>query len=131
MTRAAYKNWTFLSGLLVLFAGAASGEFPDWNYTVSLWMAGWTYLCAHWSVSVFMDRRYRHWPMALVVTWLTVDGSYWLYWSVVNPSVMIREGQWPMSLCLYLLCGFIWRAGPPYGFARLGQVLARLPRARR
>ena len=33
---------------------------------------------------------------------------YWAYWSVVRPEVMIREGQWLASLCLYALCGVIW-----------------------
>lgn len=114
MTRTAWKNWTFLAGLLVLFAGAATGEFPDWDYGVSLVMAGMTYLTAEWCVDALMDWKHPRFVLAPIPAWLAVDGSYWAYWTIVNPSVMIREGQWPMSLCLYLLCGFCWRMGPPW-----------------
>lgn len=49
-------------------------------------------------------------PLALSAfwTWLSVDGVYWVYWSIIRPQVMIREGQWLASLCLYALCGVIW-----------------------
>ncbi|TWO63637.1 hypothetical protein FN976_28460 [Caenimonas sedimenti] len=59
-----------------------------------------------------MERKYRRWPAAVLLAWWCVDGSYLAYWSVVNPTVMIREGQWAMSLCLFLLCGFVWRIKP-------------------
>jgi len=106
-----WKLGTWLAGLLILMAGAATGDFPDWDYGVSIWMALWTLLTAEWVVSVLMELDYRWWPIAVFWTWWAVDGSYWAYWSLVNPGVMIREGQWPTSLCLFLLCGFLCERG--------------------
>ena len=107
-----WKPATFALGLAWLLWGAAFWDYPDWDAGVYLLMAGSTYLCAGWSVRVLMERRYRLWPVAALLGWWCVDGSYWLYWSLVRPEVMIRDGQWPMSLCLFLLCGFIWRRHP-------------------
>jgi len=104
------KPVTFAVGLGWLLWGAAFFGYPDWDYGVSLLMAISTYLSAEWVVGTVMDRQYKLWPAAAVLAWWCVDGSYWAYWSLVRPEVMIREGQWAMSLCLFLLCGFIWRA---------------------
>lgn len=114
MSRLAWKNWTFLAGLGWLIWGALFFDYPDWDIGISLTMALYTYACAQWCVSAFMERRYIDWPLAVVLTWWCVDGSYWIYWELVNPAVSIREGQWPMSLCLFFLCGLIWRLGPPW-----------------
>lgn len=108
-TWGAWKLVTFAIGLAWLLWGAAFWSYPDWDYGVSLLMAGSTYLSAEWAVAALMERRYRRWPAVILIAWWCVDGSYLAYWSVVDPSVMIREGQWAMSLCLFLLCGFIWR----------------------
>lgn len=107
-----WKNITFAIGLGWLLWGALFFDYPDWDVGLSLLMAGSTYLTADRVVAAFMERRFALWPLALIATWWCVDGSYWLYWSLVQPEVMIRDGQWPMSLCLYLLCGFIWRLDP-------------------
>ena len=104
------KRATFAAGLGWLLWGAAFFDYPDWDYGLSVLMAASTYFAAEWVVGVFMDRRYAFWPAALFLAWWCVDGSYWAYWSFVKPEVMIRDGQWPMSLCLFLLCGFVWRA---------------------
>lgn len=115
-----FKILTFAIGLAWLLWGALFFDYPDWDIGVSLVMAASTYLTAEWVVSTVMERRYKHLPAAAALAWWAVDGCYWLYWSMVRPEVMIREGQWLMSLCLFLLCGFIWRAGP-------GLVRAALP----
>lgn len=106
-----WKAATFAIGLAWLIWGALFFGYPDWDIPVSLLMAFSTLLLAEWSVTALMERRYAAWPAVAVAAWWCVDGSYWLYWSAVQPEVAIREGQWPMSLCLFLLCGFIWRAG--------------------
>lgn len=103
------KNITFIAGLTWLLIGAAFFDYPDWDYGVSVTMAVSTYCLAQWCVDSWMELRWRRWPATVLATWWCVDGSYWLYWSQVRPEVMIREGQWPMSLCLFLLCGFLWR----------------------
>jgi hypothetical protein len=110
--RGAWKFATFAIGLAWLLWGATFWSYPDWDYGVSLLMAGSTYLSADWAVAALLERKYRRWPAAVLFAWWCVDGSYLAYWSAVNPSVMIREGQWAMSLCLFLLCGLIWRIDP-------------------
>lgn len=104
------KPASFAVGLGWLLWGATFWSYPDWDYGVSLIMAFSTYFSSEWAVSSIMERRYKLWPAAILAAWWCVDGSYWAYWSQVRPDVMIREGQWPMSLCLFLLTGFIWRA---------------------
>lgn len=119
----AWKFATFVIGLAWLLWGATFWSYPDWDHCVSVLMAGSTYLTAEWAVSAWIERRYSRWPAAVLLAWWCVDGSYLAYWSVVNPSVMIREGQWAMSLCLFLLCGFIWRIDPTKVLAELRALL--------
>lgn len=106
------KNITFSIGLAWLVYGALFFNYPDWDIGVSLVMAFSTYFCADWVWVALRDRRYAAWPVAAATTWWCVDGSYSVYWHIVNPQVMIREGQWPMSLCLFLLCGAVWTIAP-------------------
>jgi hypothetical protein len=125
-----FKILTFAIGLTWLLWGALFFDYPDWDIGVSLVMAASTYLTAEWVVGAVMERRYKHWPAAAALAWWAVDGSYWLYWSLVRPEVMIREGQWAMSLCLFLLCGFIWRAGRGLDRAALPRLRTSLRRLR-
>jgi len=105
--RQLWKPVTFLAGIGLLFLGA--GHAPDWDYGVSVVMAGITYPTADWSLRVVISRRWRMLPLAAFWTWLAVDGSYWLYWSLVKPSALeMREVNWPASLCLYVACGLVW-----------------------
>lgn len=71
-------------------------------------MACSAYLCADWVWLALKRMEWRKWPVAALATWWCVDGNYWAYWSLVRPEAMFREGQWPMSLCLFLLAGFSW-----------------------
>jgi hypothetical protein len=126
----AWKLGTFAIGLVWLLYGAAFFDYPDWDYGVSLLMALSTLLTAEWVVSTWMDRGRKRLSLRFVLLaslaiWWAVDGSYTLYWSLVNPDVMIREGQWPMSLCLYLLAGFTWRADPSAVLALLRRLASR------
>ena len=94
-----------------LLYGAIFFNYPDWDIGICFAMAIPTYLTAEWVWKSIFDWKSDNWLKFIgvpLLTWFCVDGSYWLYWSFVNPSVMIREGQWPMSLCLYLLAGFVW-----------------------
>ena len=103
-----FKNATFAIGLGWLIYGALYFGYGDWDIGISLVMACSTYLCADWVWSSLVARQYARWPLAALLTWWCVDGSYWLYWSLVEPDAMFREGQWMMSLCLFLLAGFVW-----------------------
>lgn len=102
------KLLTFLAGLGVLLVGAVWLDYPDWDIGVSFVMAFATLLSAEWVTKVIWKGQWRWMPLAAFWTWLSVDGVYWAYWSIARPQVMIREGQWLTSLCLYALCGVIW-----------------------
>lgn len=100
------KFLAFLIGMAWLLYGAMFFDYPDWDIGVSLLMGCSTYLVAGWCWKSIKEPV--KWPLIAMLAWLCVDGSYWLYWSLVDPSVMIREGQWLMSLCLFLLAGFVF-----------------------
>lgn len=108
LTRNQWKNSTFLIGLAWLIYGALFFDYPDWDIPLSLLMAGCTYLSADRFILAIKQKD----PLGILLwsfmAWAAIDGSYWLYWSITDTSVMIREGQWPMSACLYLLCGMFW-----------------------
>lgn len=106
------KNTTFAIGLAFLIYGALNFGIQDWDVGVSLVMAFATYATADWVVGVLRRSEYRKWPLALFFTWFAVDGSYFAYWQIVNPDVMLRGAQWLPSLMMYLLCGVIWQALP-------------------
>lgn len=102
------KALSFSIGLGLLLYGALYLDYPDWDMGVSFVMALTTLATAEWSTMVIWTRQWRWLPLAALWIWLSVDGVYWAYWSLVRPEAMIREGQWMASLCLYALCGVIW-----------------------
>lgn len=111
-TEPVWKNVYFAIGLVWLIYGALHFDYPDWDIRLSLLMAGSTYLTADRFVDAIRKKDPRGVLRWLPGVWWSIDGSYWLYWSLVDPSVMIRAYQWPMSTCLYLLCGILWTSAP-------------------
>ena len=104
-----WKLFSLVVGVALLIAGAFYYESRDWDVPVSLIMAMLAYLTAPWSMRVILERQWKNWPAMLFATWLTVDGSYWLYWHLVNPAALeLRDANFPASLSLYLMCGVIW-----------------------
>lgn len=97
-------------GVALLVVGAFHYDAIDWDVPISLIMATLTYLTAPWSMRVILERRWKQWPLMVLATWFTIDGSYALYWHFRNPVAleMMREANWPASLSLYLICGVIW-----------------------
>ena len=110
------KNVTFAIGLSWLIYGALNFGYPDWEIGVSLVMAGTTYFTADKVVRSIRYGQWRTWPLMIVYTWFSVDFSYVMYWYCKDRTVLLqmREGQWPMSLCLFLLCGIIWTTSNPH-----------------
>lgn len=102
-----WKLATFAIGLGLLIAGAEFYHYSDWDIGVSIVMAVLTYLTAPWSMRVLWDRRWQQLPLAAFYGWLSVDGSYWA-WHTFAGNEMLRAEQWPTSLCLWLICGFLW-----------------------
>lgn len=114
-----WKYTTFLIGFAWLIYGAMFFDYPDWDIGVSIVMAVSTLGAADVAWKIMKQQIYRLFPMAAMATWWCVDGSYTTYWSIVDPTVMIREGQWPMSLCLFLLCGAVWNIDPRFTMHQL------------
>jgi len=105
-----WKLGTLAIGIALLIVGSYLQPAPDWDIPISIIMASLAYLTAPWSLRVIVERRWRWWPVMLFATWFTVDGSYWIYWSLKNPVALdlMREANWPASLCLYAMCGLVW-----------------------
>jgi hypothetical protein len=104
-----WKLATLLVGMTWLFYGATYLDMPDWDYGISIVMGLLAYITAPWSLSVVLNRRWKYLLVALFLAWFTIDGSYWLYWSIVDSSVLfMRIAQWPASTLLYLLAGVVW-----------------------
>jgi hypothetical protein len=108
--RRPWKIATFLIGLGLLIVGSYVLPAPDWDIPISIIMASFTYLTAGWSMHVMVERRWRDWPMMILLTWWCVDGCYALYWSFVDPQALdfMRDANWPASLSLYWMCGLVW-----------------------
>jgi hypothetical protein len=94
----------------LLIAGSFYYEAPDWDIPISLIMALFAYLFAPWSLRVVIGRNWRRLPLALFLTWFTVDGCYWLYWRWKNPVALelMRDANFLASLALYGICGVLW-----------------------
>jgi hypothetical protein len=105
-----WKLFTLAIGFGLLVVGSFYDEAPDWDIPISFVMAGLSYLSASWSMHVMVERRWRRWPLMLLLTWFTVDGCYWLYWSWKNPAALelMRSANAPASLALYWMCGLVW-----------------------
>ena len=124
-----WKLATFAFGVALMIAGAIYTPLPDWDIPISLIMPAISYLTAPCSVRTFVDRRWRHLPLALFFTWVAVDGSYAIYWHFRDPSVLanMRSANAPISLVLYCLCGVFWlyRGSLPELYSDLRAAITR------
>ncbi len=105
-----WKLFTLAIGIALLVIGSFYYQAPDWDIPISFVMAGLSYLSAAWSMRVMVERRWNQWPLMVLLTWFTVDGCYWLYWSWKNPVALelMRSANAPASLVLYWMCGLVW-----------------------
>lgn len=107
------RPWKLASlavGIALLILGSYYYEAPDWDIPISFIMAILAYLTAPWSLRVILERKWRLWPVMLLVTWFTVDGCYAIYWYFKDPIAleMMRAANFPASLSLYGMCGVVW-----------------------
>jgi hypothetical protein len=105
-----WKLVTLILGATLLILGSFYYTAPDWDIPISIIMAIFTYIFAPWSMRVLLERRWRLWPLVFFFTWFSVDGCYAIYWHFKNPVALgqMREANFPASLTLFLICGFIW-----------------------
>ena len=102
-----WKLITLSIGMAWLIWGTYYYQFSDWDLGVSLVMGILTYFLAPVSVRIIWERNWSQLPLAIFYSWLCVDGSYWL-WHTLAGNEMLRADQWQTSLCLFLICGFLW-----------------------
>ena len=105
-----WKLTTFTMGLSWLLYGALVLNYTDWDMGISFLMAISTFFTADPWIRAIKRKDYPKIVFWSVGAWWSIDGVYWLYWSLRDKSSMLREGQWAASLCLYLLCGLVWTA---------------------
>jgi hypothetical protein len=105
-----WKLATLALGIALLVVGAEYAVAPDWDIPISFIMALLAYLTAPWSLRILLERRWRLLPLALLATWFTVDGCYWIYWRAWDPAALeaMRSANFWASLALYGWCGIGW-----------------------
>ena len=108
------RPWKLIAlalGIILLIIGGRIVKAIHWDVPISFIMAILAYLCAPASIRIIREYRWRLFPIMLIMTWFTVDGSYWLYWSFRNPAVLqlMRKANLIASFDLYVLCGLIWQ----------------------
>ena len=105
-----WKLTTLALGISLLVVGSFHYGAPDWDIPISFIMAMLAYLTAPWSLRILLERRWRLVPIALLATWFTVDGCYWIYWHSKDPAALdaMRSANLPASLALYGCCGVGW-----------------------
>lgn len=109
-----WKLFSLACGIGLLLIGSVMEKAIDWDFAISFIMAISTYIFAPITARTLFYSHFRsswkYWLLAIFGLWLSVDGVYWAYWSSKNPAVVdaMRSANFPASLCLYLICGFIW-----------------------
>lgn len=105
-----WKLASLACGIALLILGSIYTPAPDWDIPISFIMAGLTYWTAPCSLRVVLEHKWRLVPLAAFFAWLSVDGSYALYWYFKDPGALhaMRLANAPASLALYGACGVIW-----------------------
>lgn len=105
-----WKLSSLATGIGLLVIGSFYYQAPDWDVPISFIMAVCTYLTAPWGARVIVERRWRDFPVMLLLMWLSVDGCYALYWYWQDPAALaaMRAANFPASLSLYWICGLLW-----------------------
>ncbi len=109
-----WKLFSLFCGIAILVVGSFVEQAMDWDIPISLLMAISTYIFAPiTSRTLFIAefrKQWHYWIIAILGLWFSVDGVYWLYWSIKDPKVVafMRDVNFLPSLCLYLICGFLW-----------------------
>ena len=104
-----WKLFSLFCGIILLMTGARYSGLADWDVPVSFIMAAFAYFTAPCSLRVFLERRWKQFPQALFWTWLSVDGTYTIYWHFVDPAALVfRPANAFASLALYGMCAIVW-----------------------
>ena len=63
-----WKVLTLCIGVGLLIWGSFHYSAPDWDIPISLVMAFFAYLTASWSMHVMVERRWRDFPLMILLT---------------------------------------------------------------
>lgn len=105
--RRPWKLATLAVGTAWLLYGAIFYHIDDWDVGVSLIMASLTYVASPWCARALVRRRWDLAAGVIVTCWFCVDGSYNLWHNLVGNQTF-RVANFPASMSLFWLCGFIW-----------------------
>lgn len=104
-----WKLSTLAAGLALLIVGSYAQPAPDWDIGISIIMAVLTYLTAPTTIRLLASRRPMAALLAIPLAWFSVDGAYWIYWSMVDPNALImRDANAWASTPLYFMMGMVW-----------------------
>jgi len=104
-----WKLGTLTMGTMPLVMGSFVVQAPDWDIGISIIMAFLAYLTAPLFVQALYKRKFNVASALLPLAWLSVDGFYTLYWSIVNPfALVMRDANFMVSMPLYLIMGIFW-----------------------
>ncbi len=104
-----WKLGTLTMGTMTLVMGSFVVQAPDWDIGISIIMAFLAYLTAPLFVQALYKRQFNVASALLPLAWLSVDGFYTLYWSIVNPfALVMRDANFMVSMPLYLIMGIFW-----------------------
>ena len=112
-SRAIFNPWRLVAlgaGLLLLIAGSIYLPSDDWDIPICFIMGIPAYVLAPWSFRQVYYFRWKWLPLAMVAYWLSVDGTYCLYWGFKDPEQLqvFRWANFFYCTPLFWLSGFVW-----------------------
>lgn len=113
VSRALFAPWRLVSlavGLGLLMAGAIFLPSDDWDFPLCFVMGLPAYVLAPWTFRQVFYFRWKWWPVAAFVFWLTVDGTYSLYWRLndFTALTMYRPANFFYCTPLFWISGLLW-----------------------
>ena len=98
-------------GLGLLIAGSVFLPSMDWNVPLCFVMGIPAYVLAPWTFRQFWYLRWKWMPCALFAFWVSVDGTYSLYWWLLRGADFLPQFRLAnLEYCtpIFALAGFIW-----------------------
>lgn len=97
-------------GLVILVLGSVYLPSTDWDVPICFVMGVPAYVLAPWAFRQLYYLRIRWWPLAAGAFWLSVDGTYWLYWGIRDPVLaeIFRPANFFYCTPIFWIAGFVW-----------------------
>jgi len=97
-------------GIGLLIAGSVWLPSTDWDIPLCFVMALPAYVIAPWAFRQVYYFRWRWLAFAALALWVTVDGTYSLYWWLrgFDALATFRPVNFVYCVPIFWICGFIW-----------------------